>query len=172
MNSITGFSAERLALYCLIEAASDSRNASGGVRMADQSNSNTSSGDQPGMENDQGMAQGNKPVAADDRSVRWSPEEWRAELLSLRQQIDRLDHGLVLMLANRFALTRRVGEIKARVGLDSFDPQREAEKIADIRELCGQHDVNPELVADILAQIMRETVRNHDKIRSNLQAKP
>ena len=122
------------------------------------------------VESDQGKVQQSEPVATDDRSVRWSPEEWRAELLSLRKQIDRLDHGLVLMSANRFALTRRVGEIKARVGLDSFDPQREAEKIADIRELCGQHDVNPELVADILAQIMRETVKNHDKIRSSLQA--
>lgn len=124
------------------------------------------------MAQDQEMTQGSEPVTADDRSVRWSPEEWRAELLSLRKQIDRLDHGLVLMLANRFALTRRVGEIKARVGLDSFDPQREAEKIADIRQLCAQHDVNPDLVADMLAQIMRETVKNHDKIRSSLQSQP
>ena len=148
------------------------RLASGGVRMSDQSHTDTTSGDQPGMGQDQGMAQESKPATADEQSVRWSPEEWRAELLSLRQQIDRLDHGLVLMLANRFSLTRRVGEIKARVGLESFDPQREAEKIADIRQLCSQHDVNPELVADILAQIMRETVRNHDKIRSNLQSSP
>lgn len=141
--------------------------------MADQSKSSKVAGDQPGQGTDQGMAQdSSKPVTSGERSVRWSPEEWQAELLSLRKQIDRLDHGLVLMLANRFSLTRRVGEIKARVGLESFDPQREAEKIADIRQLCNLHDVNPELMVDILAQIMRETVKNHDKFRSSLQSRP
>jgi chorismate mutase len=40
------------------------------------------------------------------------------ELLSLRQQIDRLDHALVLLLANRFALTQKVGELKASAGLN------------------------------------------------------
>lgn len=138
--------------------------------MADQSSSNKVAGAQPDTEQGQGVAkdmqEGNQP------SVRWSPEEWQAELQSLRKQIDRLDQGLVLMLANRFSLTRRVGEIKARVGLESFDPQREAEKIADIRELCNLHDVNPELMVDILAQIMRETVKNHDKFRSSLQSRP
>lgn len=140
--------------------------------MADQSNSNMTSGGEPDKGQDQELASDSEPAKTDDQSVRWSPVEWRAELLSLRQQIDRLDHSLVLMLANRFALTRRVGEIKAKVGLESFDPQREAEKIADIRQLCDLHEVNPDLVADILAQIMRETVKNHEKFRSSLQSKP
>lgn len=140
--------------------------------MADQSKSSKVTGDQPGPGKDPGTAQESRPLTSGERSVRWSPEEWQAELLSLRKQIDRLDHGLVLMLANRFSLTRRVGEIKARVGLESFDPQREAEKIADIRQLCNLHDVNPELMVDILAQIMRETVKNHDKFRSSLQSQP
>lgn len=138
--------------------------------MADQSSSNNASGDHPGMKQDQGAVKDKNQVTTGNRSVHWSPAEWQAELLSLRKQIDRLDHGLVLMLANRFSLTRRVGEIKARVGLESFDPQREAEKIADIRQLCSLHDVNPELMVDILAQIMRETVKNHDKFRSSLQS--
>ncbi|HBN14702.1 MAG: chorismate mutase [Pseudomonadota bacterium] len=108
--------------------------------------------------------------SAEQPSVEWSPAEWQAELLELRKQIDRLDHGLVLMLANRFALTRRVGNIKARVGLQSFDPKREAEKLADIRQLCERHGVNGDLVAEMLAQIMRETVKNHDRIRSGLES--
>jgi chorismate mutase len=107
---------------------------------------------------------------AQQQSVEWSPAEWQAELLELRKQIDRLDQSLVLMLANRFALTRRVGNIKARVGLQSFDPRREAEKLDDVRQQCELHGLNAGLVADILAQIMRETVKNHDKIRSDLKS--
>lgn len=92
------------------------------------------------------------------------------ELLALRQQIDRLDHGLVLMLANRFALTRRVGELKASANLNSVDPKREEQKLAEIRALCEQHGLNPELLADILARIMGEAVRNHDRIRAEAQS--
>lgn len=88
------------------------------------------------------------------------------ELLSLRQQIDRLDHALVLLLANRFALTQKVGELKASAGLNSVDPKREEEKLASIRNLCEAHELNPDLLTDILAQIMRETVRNHERIRA------
>lgn len=91
-----------------------------------------------------------------------------SELLALRQQIDRLDHGLVLMLANRFALTRRVGEIKACANLNAVDPKREEQKLADIRVLCEQHGLNPELLADILARIMGEAVRNHERIRAEV----
>ncbi len=88
-----------------------------------------------------------------------------AELSLLREQIDRIDQSLVLLLANRFALTRRVGRLKADNRLDAFDPQREECKLREIRTLCQQHDVNPELVADILGQIMREVVRNHEALR-------
>lgn len=92
------------------------------------------------------------------------------ELLALRQQIDRIDHGLVLMLANRFALTRRVGEIKASANLNPVDPGREQQKLAEIRALCEQHGLNPELLADILARIMGEAVRNHERIRAGTVA--
>jgi chorismate mutase len=96
--------------------------------------------------------------------------ETQKELLALRMQIDRLDQSLVLLLANRFSLTRRVGELKARAELRSFDPQREAQKLADIKAMCEQHGLNPEMVADILAKIMQEAVRNHDRIRAALAA--
>jgi len=88
-----------------------------------------------------------------------------AELTLLRQQIDRLDHALVLLLANRFVLTQRVGRLKVEQQLEAFDPQREEYKLREIRSLCEQHNVNPELVADIFAQVMREVVRNHNLLR-------
>ncbi len=92
------------------------------------------------------------------------------ELLQVREQIDRIDTGLVLLLANRFALTQRVGELKAAHKLGALDPERESRKLADIRAVCDKHGVNPDLVAEILEQIMREVVRNHERIKAN-QAK-
>ena len=91
-----------------------------------------------------------------------------AELLLVREQIDRIDHGLVLLLANRFALTRRVGELKAQHGLQALDPDRENSKLADIRQICAQHGVNADLVAEILERVMREVVKNHKLIQEGL----
>ena len=91
-----------------------------------------------------------------------------AELVQLRQQIDRIDHSLVLLLANRFALTRRVGSLKAENSLEAFDPHREECKLREIRLLCEQHNVDPDLIGEILGQIMREVVRNHKAMREQL----
>jgi len=90
------------------------------------------------------------------------------ELMELREQIDRLDHSMVLLLANRFALTQRVGVLKARESLSSFDASREQRKLEHIRSLCATHGVDPELMAGILEEIMREVVRNHNRIRQQV----
>lgn len=92
-----------------------------------------------------------------------------AELLELREQIDRLDQTLVLLLANRFALTGRVGEIKARSGLQACDPEREELKTERIRDLCRQHGLDPELMVSLMEQVMREVVANHEKVREEVR---
>ncbi len=97
-----------------------------------------------------------------------STESVPAELLHVREQIDRIDHGLVLLLANRFALTQRVGVLKAQHGLDALDPERESRKLAEIRRLCESHGVAPDLMAEILARVMAEVVKNHKAIRDAL----
>jgi chorismate mutase len=99
-----------------------------------------------------------------------STESVPAELLHVREQIDRIDHGLVLLLANRFALTQRVGVLKAQHGLDALDPERESRKLAEIRRLCESHGVAPALMAEILARVMAEVVKNHKAIRDALSS--
>jgi len=96
-----------------------------------------------------------------------STESVPAELLPVREQIDRIDHGLVLLLANRFALTQRVGVLKAVHGLEALDPERESRKLAEIRRLCEVNGVNPDLMVEILARVMAEVVRNHRAIKES-----
>ena len=44
-----------------------------------------------------------------------------------RSSIDNIDAALILMLAERFKITKEVGAYKAAVGLPSADPAREEE---------------------------------------------
>ena len=88
-----------------------------------------------------------------------------AELLEAREKIDRIDSELVGLLAERFALTHQVGELKASNKLDALDALREAQKLDDLRTLCLQHDLNPELVTELFTRIMRDVVKNHRQLR-------
>ncbi|MBL4821504.1 MAG: chorismate mutase [Gammaproteobacteria bacterium] len=87
------------------------------------------------------------------------------QLLEARNKIDEVDNKLILLLAERFDLTRQVGELKARSKLSAFDPGREARKLATIRALCKEHELNVELVEGIFSQIMTEVVKNHRRFQ-------
>lgn len=88
-----------------------------------------------------------------------------AELLEVREKIDQIDHQIIALLARRFELTHRVGQLKASLALEALDAQREAEKLEEIRALCEEHDLNPGLVTELFTQIMEEVVRNHNRLR-------
>jgi len=87
------------------------------------------------------------------------------QLLALREQIDEVDRRLVLLLAERFALTSQVGQLKADTRLEAVDPEREAQKLEVLQKLSRDNGINPELVAGLFRKIMAEAVENHRRIR-------
>lgn len=93
------------------------------------------------------------------------PESVPAELLEVRKKIDQIDHQIIALLAQRFELTHRVGHLKAVHSLDALDSSREAEKLAEIQQLCQENGLNPTLVTELFSQIMEEVVRNHNRLR-------
>ncbi|MFT4862193.1 MAG: chorismate mutase [Pseudohongiellaceae bacterium] len=91
------------------------------------------------------------------------------ELLNAREKIDKIDSDLLSLLAERFALTFRVGEIKAMQSLESFDPQREAQKIEKLRAQSSGLSLNPDLVEQLFTDIMKEVVKNHQRFKQQKQ---
>ena len=86
------------------------------------------------------------------------------ELVSLRGSIDNLDAALVRIMAERFKITKRVGELKAELGLPSADPGRETDQIARLRALAVESDLDPEFAEKLLNFIVDEVVRHHLQI--------
>ncbi|WP_028707296.1 chorismate mutase [Propionicicella superfundia] len=86
------------------------------------------------------------------------------ELQRLRASIDNMDAALVCLLAERFKITKQVGELKAREGLAPADPEREAEQIARLRRLAEMADLDPEFAEKFLTFIVAEVVRHHEAI--------
>ena len=91
------------------------------------------------------------------------------ELLNSREKIDQIDSDLLNLLAERFALTLRVGQIKAMQSLESFDPEREAQKIEKLRGQSAELGLNPDLVQHLFTEIMKEVVKNHQRLKSQHQ---
>ena len=92
-------------------------------------------------------------------------EQVPAELLEARNKIDQIDHQLVELLAARFQLTLKVGLLKADQGLAALDESREAQKLDELRELCQEQGLDPELIAELFKRIMEEVVKNHNKLK-------
>ena len=90
------------------------------------------------------------------------------ELLQARARIDEIDQELIKLLADRFSLTLQVGKIKASQQLQSFDPDREAQKIQNLRQVSEEMGINPNLVENLFTQIMKEVVKNHQRLKTEL----
>ena len=86
------------------------------------------------------------------------------ELARLRGSIDNLDSALVCLLAERFRVTQRVGELKAELGLPPADPLREAQQIERLRLLADDAHLDPEFAEKFLNFIVSEVVRHHEQI--------
>lgn len=91
-------------------------------------------------------------------------EQARAELQRLRGSIDNMDSALIHLLAERFKVTQRVGELKADAGMPAADPDREAEQIRRLRALASEAQLDPELAEKFLNFIVAEVVRHHEQI--------
>lgn len=87
------------------------------------------------------------------------------ELLEARDRIDQIDRNLVELLAARFELTHQVGVLKANQELSALDESREAEKLEELRQLCSDKGLDPELITELFRRIMEEVVKNHNQLR-------
>ncbi|GAA4283962.1 chorismate mutase [Brevibacterium daeguense] len=86
------------------------------------------------------------------------------ELARLRGSIDNIDAALVHILAERFKLTERVGELKARCDLPAADPARESRQVDRLRSLAAESNLDPEFAEKFLAFIVAEVIRHHERI--------
>jgi chorismate mutase len=88
-----------------------------------------------------------------------------SNLRDLPDSIDNIDAAIVHMLAERFRYTHAVGKLKARHGLPSRDPGREAEQIRRQRHLAAVSKLDPDFAEKFLAFVTGEVIRHHESVR-------
>lgn len=88
------------------------------------------------------------------------------EILSAyRDSIDNIDAALIHILAERFKVTQKVGEYKAKYGLPPADKSREQKQIDRLRSLSLEAKLDPDFSEKFLHFIITEVIRHHEHIR-------
>ena len=88
-------------------------------------------------------------------------------LAGYRSSIDNIDAALMLMLAERFRITKQVGVHKASVGLPAADPEREQEQISRLGEVAASAGLEPSFSEKFLRLVFAEVRREHELARSD-----
>lgn len=82
-------------------------------------------------------------------------------LAGYRQSIDNIDAAMIHILAERFRITKAVGDYKAQHKLPASDPGREERQIARLRKLAEEARLDPEFSEKFLRFIIDEVIRHH-----------
>ncbi|MEM7299606.1 MAG: chorismate mutase [Pseudomonadota bacterium] len=89
-----------------------------------------------------------------------------SELLKdLRQSIDNFDAALIHILAERFRITKAVGELKAKYDLPPADPSREKRQVERLRRLADESSLDPDFAEKFLEFVIHEVIRHHEQAR-------
>ncbi|MFH1657403.1 MAG: chorismate mutase [bacterium] len=83
------------------------------------------------------------------------------KLEKLRGQIDKIDKKLLKILAERFVLTRKVGEYKKEASLPARDKVREKQVFAQRKKWAEELDIDRSLVEKLFQLIIKKVCREH-----------
>ncbi|MGI9351469.1 MAG: chorismate mutase [Rhizobiaceae bacterium] len=83
-----------------------------------------------------------------------------------RGSIDNLDAALIHIMAERFRVTKAVGELKAKHDLPPSDPEREKEQVTRLRELAESSNLDPDFAEKLLNFIISEVIQHHKQARN------
>lgn len=87
------------------------------------------------------------------------------KLAQHRGSIDNLDAALIHILAERFRITKAVGELKATYDFPPSDPDREKKQVERLRSLSKESNLDPDFAEKLLNFIIAEVIQHHKKAR-------
>lgn len=95
-----------------------------------------------------------------------SQETPEQTLARYRLSIDNLDAAFIHILAERFRITKQVGQFKAINNLPASDKGREKTQVERLRTLANTADLDPDFAEKLLNFIIEEVIRHHKQAQS------
>lgn len=92
-------------------------------------------------------------------------EPARETIDTLRASIDRIDAALVELLAERFAVTERIGLLKREAGLPPRDADRERRMAERLAARAREAGLSGDVLDRVYEVIVTEVRRRHARLR-------
>jgi chorismate mutase-like protein len=77
----------------------------------------------------------------------------------LRNDIDRVDEVLVRLLNERARVACEIGELKRRLGVEVYQPEREKQVLAHVRGIAAEGPLGADVIARLFERIIDEARR-------------
>lgn len=90
--------------------------------------------------------------------------DYAQRIIALRQSIDNIDNAVIYLLAERFALTNRIGSIKAQAGFAPCDSNRENEQIARLCAIAQDAGLEQSVAREYHKFVVSESKKRHKLI--------
>lgn len=90
--------------------------------------------------------------------------DYAKRIIALRQSIDNIDNAVIYLLAERFALTKRIGCIKAQAGFAPCDSNRENEQIARLCSIAQDAGLEQQVAREYHKFVVSESKKRHKLI--------
>ena len=85
-----------------------------------------------------------------------------------RSTIDRLDAIIVNALIERFSVTKRIGLLKAKNNIETYDSEREKAQVKTLEKLIEDSDLDKKFIVSLMKLITTESKRNHEQIKKEI----
>lgn len=79
------------------------------------------------------------------------------ELNEIRENLDRIDNGIIELLAQRMALIPKVIEYKQKHNIPRYQPEREKELIERLRNIAKENNLNPNLAEEFIRVVLKHS---------------
>jgi chorismate mutase len=90
----------------------------------------------------------------------------------LRRDIDRVDEALVRLLNERAGMACELGRIKKEMGIEVYQPVREKQVLAHVRDLGSQGPLGPDAIARLFERIIDEARRLERRLVHGIEELP
>lgn len=85
------------------------------------------------------------------------------ELQKLRRSIDQIDKKIVMLIAKRFLIVKKIGKVKKENGMKIRDKEREKEVIRNLEKQAEKFKLNKKFVNSIFNAIIKDARKKEYK---------
>ena len=103
-------------------------------------------------------------IDARDNSSNTCCKDAAEKIIALRQSIDNSDGAVVALLAERFKITQRIGEIKAQAGFAPADTRREHTQVNRLLELAKTAGLDASIAVQYHEFVVTEAKKRHKQM--------